>query len=451
VSLNPLVYAAPVFFALIGLEWIIARRLGKPSGRLADSASNIGTGVLQTSLGTFTGLFTLIIYENLRRTCSLELWPNWGAGSWVLGLLLVDLAYYWAHRCCHEWNIGWATHAVHHQSEEYNLSVALRQGAAQNLVTFWFYLPLAVIGLPTAHLLILKAIDTFYQFWIHSRLIGRLGPLEWVVNTPSHHRVHHARNDPYIDKNYGGILIIWDRLFGTFEREQKEPLYGVREELASWNPVWANLAVWAHIGRMMSVERRFFPRLRLLFRGPAWLPEGMHVAVKADDDPSCYDPPWPLALKVYNLAQTALIVAFGLGQLAAPPELLGALAGLLWIGFSLSNLAGISEGRRWAPLAEFSRILLTPVLLFKVELLGGWSISGLWPSLGLIFVGALWAALWLTVLAECRSHFLVKVRPLPLDDARLAAQDWSERQRIVTEHRPPPGDAAAEILAGRWS
>ena len=170
--------------------------------------------------------------------------------KWVaaIGLLFgVDFCFYWFHRIAHEYAAPWATHVVHHQSEEYNLAVALRQSAFEGCFAWVFYLPLAVIGFPPIWYVSMKAINLLYQFWIHTEAIDRLGPLEWVMNTPSHHRVHHARNPKYLDKNYAGMFIIWDRMFGTFQPEEEQPVYGITKPLQSWNPLWANLAAWVEL------------------------------------------------------------------------------------------------------------------------------------------------------------------------------------------------------------
>ena len=148
----------------------------------------------------------------------------------------VDCAYYWFHRIAHEYNAPWAGHVVHHSSEDYNLAVALRQGTFQGLFSWVFYLPLALLGFPPAWFAAMTSFDLLYQFWIHTRAIGKLGPLEWVLNTPSHHRVHHARNPKYLDKNYAGTLIIWDRMFGTFQAEEEEPVYGLTKPLEQLEP-----------------------------------------------------------------------------------------------------------------------------------------------------------------------------------------------------------------------
>ena len=162
----------------------------------------------------------------------------------------------------------WGSHIPHHQSEEYNLSVALRQGVFQGCFFWLFYLPLAFIGFPPALFILMASIDTLYQFWIHTRTIGKLGPLEWVLNTPSHHRVHHAKNPKYIDKNHAGILIIWDRLFGSFVPETEEPRYGIIKPLRSYNPLWINMHGWVEMWHALKRAPGILGKIKCIFGSP---------------------------------------------------------------------------------------------------------------------------------------------------------------------------------------
>lgn len=158
--------------------------------------------------------------------------------SWAVVFVLVDLAYYWSHRFAHEVNILWAGHVVHHSSEEYNLPVALRQSSLHGLMSWIFYMPLAAIGVPWRMFVTCNAINLVYQFWIHTRAVGQMGSLtEAVMNTPSHHRVHHGVNPKYQDKSYAGVFIVFDRWFWSFQAEEEEPVYGITKPLQSWNPL----------------------------------------------------------------------------------------------------------------------------------------------------------------------------------------------------------------------
>ena len=268
--MNYIALAIPVFFLLIGVELVFTRLLERDTYRLSDSVGDLSCGLLQQVTEVFlkTSVFAayVFVYESWRQ---FEV-PASASWAWASCYLGYDLLYYWYHRLSHEVNAGWASHVVHHQSEEYNLTVALRQSAIP--VSWVFYLPLALVGFPPQMFLVVSTIDTLYQFWIHTRLVGRLGPLEWVLNTPSHHRVHHGRNPRYIDRNHGGTLIVWDRLFGTFAEEREEPVYGITKPLASFNPLWANLHYWVEMWDVARRTARPLDRLRVLWARPGWRP-----------------------------------------------------------------------------------------------------------------------------------------------------------------------------------
>jgi sterol desaturase/sphingolipid hydroxylase (fatty acid hydroxylase superfamily) len=361
--LNLIVLAIPVFFLLIGIEVLWARYAEKDLYRLNDSVSDLSCGILEQVGGVFlkTALFAgyLFVFERYR----LFAIPQDSAPAWILCWLGVDFFYYWFHRLSHEVNAGWAAHIVHHQSEEYNLTVALRQSVFQGALSWVFYLPLAALGFPPAMFLTVSALNTLYQFWIHTRAVGRLGPLEWVLNTPSHHRVHHGRNPKYIDKNHAGSLIVWDRLFGTFQAEEEEPVYGITKPLESWSPVWANLHYWAELWATARQARRPLDRLRVFWKEPGWRPTDLGGFEPAPEvDPRRYvkyDPSVSRSLKIYVLLQfvaTNLLVAAFLNR---QPALAGAgrLAGAFWILASVVALTGCLDQRRWASALEIARLV----------------------------------------------------------------------------------------------
>jgi sterol desaturase/sphingolipid hydroxylase (fatty acid hydroxylase superfamily) len=355
--------AIPVFFLLIGVELVMARVLERDSYRLNDSVGDLSCGVLQQLLGVFlkTALFAsyLALYANYR-LLEIETSAAW---AWVLCYLGHDFLYYWFHRFSHEVNAGWAAHVVHHQSEEYNLAVALRQGALQPAVSWVFYLPLALVGFPPAMFLAVSSFDTLYQFWIHTRLVGRLGPLEWVLNTPSHHRVHHARNPRYIDRNHGGTLIVWDRLFGTFAREQDEPVYGITKPLGSFNPLWANLHYWAEMWDVARRAPRPLDRLRVLWMRPGWRPAdsgGPLAPVEVDRSSYVkFDVPLAPGVKLYVLGQFAVVLLLTTLYLRHSDALSAStrVAGAALIVWSLSSLGGLLDRRPWALPLEAARLL----------------------------------------------------------------------------------------------
>jgi alkylglycerol monooxygenase len=361
--------AIPVFFALIGVEILAARLLERDAYRFGDSIADLSCGILQQVLGVFLKTMLLAGYAWLFARHRLFDLPSTSVLAWLGCFLGVDFLYYWFHRFSHEVNAGWAAHVVHHQSEEYNLTVALRQGALQPAISWVFYLPLALLGFPPLVFLAASSFNTLYQFWIHTRLIGRLGPLEWVLNTPSHHRVHHGRNPKYIDRNHGGTLIVWDRLFGTFRAEEEEPVYGITRPLRSFNPVWANLQVPTDLARMAARTRRLPDAMRLLGKRPGWRPEELGGYVPPPEvDPARevkYDVRMPGGLRAYVLTQFVVVTLgtvvflFRAADLAPLPRFSAAVA----IVVSLAILGGLLDRRSWAFSSEIVRLLLASVAL----------------------------------------------------------------------------------------
>lgn len=243
-------YAVPAFFVLIFAEFLLARRQKKEVYRLEDSACSIGCGILQVSLNALiAALFTFALFPWIQ--------SNWGLFNeslsesswwvWALLFLSVDFGYYVFHFLAHKIPVVWASHAVHHSSEYFNLTTALRQGPVQSLFSWPIYLPLPFLGFSPEMIITMRSINTIGQFWFHTKTINKLGPLEWFLNTPSHHRVHHGSDHKYLDKNFAGILIIWDRLFGTFQREEEEPTYGVLRPVSSFNPIIVSLRPWKEL------------------------------------------------------------------------------------------------------------------------------------------------------------------------------------------------------------
>ena len=345
------------------MELLLARWLERDLYRLSDSINDLSCGIVQQIADVFlkTALFSgyLWLYGSHRVLTV----PSDAPWAWVLCFLGVDFFYYWFHRLSHEVNAGWAAHVVHHQSEEMNLSVALRQGAFQQAFSWVFYLPLAVLGFPPLMFLAISSFNTLYQFWIHTRLIGRLGPLEWVLNTPSHHRVHHGRNPKYIDRNHGGTLIVWDRLFGTFQVEEEEPVYGITTPLGSWNPIWANLHYWVDLLDKARRTQRWTDRLRLLLKPPGWQPAELGGVVSPSAvDPRTYvkyDVGLAMGMRAYALAHFVLlnvvttVFLFRSATLPSPWRAVAAVA----LVVSLVSLGGLLDRRPWAVPLETARML----------------------------------------------------------------------------------------------
>ncbi len=269
-----IVLATPVFFLLIAIEFLIGWKRGRNTYRLNDALNSIALGVLSQLVGVFTVLMSLGIYTLVFEHASLWRLPTDLILVWVGGLVFYDLCYYWRHRFGHTVALFWAAHVVHHQSEDYNLSTALRQTGTGWVGDWVFYLPMAVLGFPPLVLAIVGLVDLLYQYWVHTQQIGKLGWFDRWFCAPSNHRVHHAVNDKYLDKNYGGILIIWDRLFGSFEPEDDAVpcVYGTRGPLRSWNPLWANLHNYADMALDCWRACSWTDKLRVWFMHPGWRP-----------------------------------------------------------------------------------------------------------------------------------------------------------------------------------
>lgn len=269
-----IVLATPVFLALIALEYAVGRVRGRDTYRLSDAMSSIGLGIMSQLTGLFVTLLTVGIYTAVFEHLALWRLPADSIAVWVGSLIAYDFLYYWHHRAGHRIALFWAAHAVHHQSEDYNLSTALRQTSGGWLAGWIFYLPMALAGVPPLVFAVVALIDLLYQYWVHTQQIGRLGWFDRWFCAPSNHRVHHAVNDRYLDRNYGGILIVWDRLFGTYaEEDDAEPcVYGTRSPLRSWNPLRANLQVYAELAKDSWRAAAWADKLRVWLKPPGWRP-----------------------------------------------------------------------------------------------------------------------------------------------------------------------------------
>ena len=358
-----IVLAIPVFFVLMGIELAWSAWTHRKAYRFNDFVANLGCGIGSQVVGAFTKAGILAIYLAVYDHGRLFTLPSTPL-TWLLAFVLVDLLYYWFHRLSHEVNFLWAAHIVHHQSEEYNLSVALRQSWWQGLFSFWFYVPIALLGVHPVVIVSVAAVNTLYQFWIHTKAIGRMGPFEWLFNTPSHHRVHHGSDPKYIDRNHAGTLIIWDKLFGTFQREEEEPVYGITAPLRSWDPITANFHYWGDLFRLAHRCRSLKDKVLVFIKPPGWRPDylGGFDGPKAKDRATYrkFDTRVSDAANGYVAVQFALLLVIT-SYFLFQQDHLGSLA--QWttaalIGWWVMNLGVLLEGRRWAIRSEIGRILL---------------------------------------------------------------------------------------------
>jgi sterol desaturase/sphingolipid hydroxylase (fatty acid hydroxylase superfamily) len=368
-----LALATPFFLLAILLELGIDRVRKTGFFRSNDAISSLSIGMLSVTFGYFTKFISLIFWGLVLRNFALLDMPlAWfdtsprGLSLWIAAAIGWDFCYYWSHRFGHEISVLWAAHAVHHQSEDYNLSTALRQTSSSFLFSWIFYVPLFVIGFPLEILITVSAINLIYQFWVHTQVIRRLGVLDYILVTPSNHRVHHAQNECYIDKNYGGIFILWDRIFGTFadERDDEPVVFGVRKPLANWNPFWANLQVYDYLLFDARKAKRWQDKLSIWFRRTGWRPADVAARYpKAPTDLAAFekfDPPSSPAVQRYVLTQFGFATAtiFLIADLYVRSGVQGVLIPCLLLWVQLYTLGLMTEGRANARQVELIRLLL---------------------------------------------------------------------------------------------
>ena len=382
--------AVPVFLTLIAIEILVDIYRRTNYYRLADAINSLSCGIVSTGMRVFFGFLGLYTYEWTLHHAALFSLPANHWGTWAFAFVLYDLCYYWNHRLGHTVGLFWASHVVHHQSEEFNLTTALRQTGTGSFVGWIFYIPMALCGVPVAVFLAVALAQLFYQFWPHTRHIGRLGFLDRWVQTPSNHRVHHAQNTIYLDRNYVGVFMIWDRVFGTFQQElDQEPcIYGIRGQLKSWNPVWANLHYYLAMAKDAWHARRWTDKVKVWFAHPGWRPADVAARFpKPEYDPqrdfARFDPPRGLLLSVYALVQFIAVIATNSHFLSVLPKagLITTLAYFAYITFTLISLGGVLENRRSFLALEAARLGLTATAVLATRAWFGASAPVLAPAI----------------------------------------------------------------------
>jgi sterol desaturase/sphingolipid hydroxylase (fatty acid hydroxylase superfamily) len=267
---NLIELAIPGFILLMTIEAIADAVMRRDLYEIKDSAASISMGLGNVAVNLVAKAMQLAIFGLIYRFHIFNLGYQWW--GWVLLFLCDEFSYYWFHRASHECRLFWASHVVHHSSQRYNLSTALRQSWTGTFISwiFWAWLPL--LGFPPMMVLTMQAISLLYQYWIHTELVRSMGPLEWVLNTPSHHRVHHGSNARYIDRNHGGTLIVWDRLFGTFEPENEvdAPVFGLTRNIQTYNPVRIAFHEWADMRRDVCRTPLWRDKFAYVVRHPGW-------------------------------------------------------------------------------------------------------------------------------------------------------------------------------------
>ncbi|MGO4892243.1 sterol desaturase family protein [Flavobacterium sp. W21_SRS_FM6] len=382
--MNYILYAVPFFFLLIGVELLLEKVRQTHYYRINDAIVSLSAGVLSRMLDIVKAMVPFTIYVVIYENYALLTLPDTFI-IWLSVFVLYDFCYYWNHRFGHEISLLWAAHVVHHSSEEYNLTTALRQSSS-SFLSWVFYLPLAIIGVEPLLLISVGALNLIYQFWVHTRHVPKLGWFELIFVSPSNHRVHHAQNAVYIDKNYGGVFILWDRLFGTFQEElATDPvIFGIRGSLKSWNPLYANVQVYAQLCRDSWHTKKLSDKCRVWFGRTGWRPADVSQAfpiVKTDlKQFQKFDISISLLSKIYCLVQHSLTTCIGLLLLLninslATYQQIGIV---FWVLFASFSVGMILENRAWAPWLEWLKHLSLLSALFVYVL-------PFWIMLGLIF------------------------------------------------------------------
>lgn len=356
-EINILAFAIPLFVFFIGLEYYLSLRMERKVHHFADSVTNMGVGIAERLSDLYVSSLFFYVFDFIQRNFGLFT-INENAWTFILLFLATDFLWYWYHRFAHEINLFWGVHVVHHQSDEFNYTVAARITVFQALVrgAFWCVLPL--LGFSAEMITALLLIHGAYPFFTHTRLVGKLGWLEYIFVTPSHHRVHHASNELYLDKNYGDVLIIWDKLFGTFIEETEEPVYGLTKPLKSYSFLWQHFHFLLEIALSVKKTPGFIPKLKVIFGRPA-----------------NFDPHVRGELEAIFIAQHPEVVvshrmrSYILGQLVVVSLLLFFLilwdqywplplqaGGGVFIVLSLINIGAILEKKTWVLYLEYARL-----------------------------------------------------------------------------------------------
>jgi alkylglycerol monooxygenase len=366
---NIIPFLVPFFIVGIVIEAIVARRRGVRVYHLGTMVSDLGTGITSQVFEVFLKITAVLAYAWVYEHWRLVEFAERSPWPWVVAFVGIDFAFYWWHRLSHVVNALWGVHVVHHHSEDFNLSVALRQPAFELVTAFFFYAPLALLGVPAHVWVTMYALNLFYQFWTHTELVERLGPFEKVFNTPSHHRVHHGVNPQYLDKNYGGVFILWDKLFGTWAPEGDRVVFGVTKPLHSYNPLWANFEYYAQVARQARGFGRWTDKLRVWWMHPGWQPAELGptpspVAVSREGYQK-YDPGPPEPLRRY--VRIHFWIAFALSGLYVGAEPTATRLAMIAPGIvvlaTLVALTALVEQRRWAVRLDLARQAATVVLL----------------------------------------------------------------------------------------
>lgn len=372
--MNIILYAIPFFFLLIGIELIAEAIKRTEYYRVNDAINSLSMGLLSRMTGIVKQVIPITMYVLVYENFAMQTLPD-TVWTWIAVFVLYDFFYYWNHRLGHEMSLLWAAHVVHHSSEDYNLTTALRQTSG-SIFSWIFYLPLAFVGFDPIMVISVGAINLVYQFWVHTRHVPKLGWYEWIFVTPSNHRVHHAQNQIYIDRNYGGVFILWDRIFGSFQEELESdpPIYGIRKALHSWNPLWANFQVYSQLFKDSWRTAKLSDKLKVWFGRTGWRPADMerdYPLPRVDLSKfQKYDTTLNLSTKLYCIGQYTITALLGVmflisaGQLATHMQIVVATC----LIFSMFSVGMLMDQRAYSFAMELIKNLAVFALLFFLPL-----------------------------------------------------------------------------------
>ena len=382
-------YATPFFLLAIVLElgWGFFRK--NNTYRLNDSVNSLSLGMLSTLAKLAFISIGALVFARVENQWALFAFDQESAVHWVLALLFYDLCYYWFHRISHERQIFWGSHVVHHQSEDYNLSTALRQTSTGIFITWIFFIPCFLLGIPLYMYVTIASGHLVYQFWIHTQHIPKLGFLEWFLITPSNHRVHHAQNPQYVDKNYGGLLIIWDRLFGTFaeEDDNEKVIYGLRTPLQSWNPLWANIHIFSSMVSDATKTENIRDKVAVLWSRTGSRPSDVAKKYPVEktnlDNFRKYNPQLTTVSTVAVVLHYMLLLVYFLWFTALVPEMsyLARCANMVILTWSAVTIGTIIDQHSKMMLVECTRLLIIGVIIVTVYNAGNTPMSWLYYGL----------------------------------------------------------------------
>ncbi len=357
-----LIYVIPLFLFFVVFEIVADAITHKKVYKFEDTITNLSLGIgqqiIEALLKTLFSFLFLWVYQYSIFKIPDTIW------TFLIVVLICDFIYYWFHRFSHTVNFLWAVHVVHHQSKEFNLTVSLRQPWLHKFAAFAFFLVLPLIGISPTIIVLAFAFQTFYQFWLHTRFIGKLGFLEYILVTPSHHRVHHGSNDKYINKNYGNTLIIWDKLFGTFQAEDEPVVFGITKPFNTTNPIWANIYFWKEIIISAKSKTGFLNKSKTFFLSPDEISEKKSVTDK-EEHIKLAIPTW---LNWYIILQYIIVLAatfFFLLKQDSFPFILK-LISAVFIIWSIYNFSALMQRKKYSILSESLRIVIFCLIVYIV-------------------------------------------------------------------------------------